>query len=62
LIEKRDKSGLSVAEKSELIQLADRIERRGVERAEALSALAELRGVTLRSLIKSLGVAAGGNG
>jgi len=62
LIKKRDESGLSVAEQNELIQLADVVERRGVERAEALSTLAELRGVSLRELMRSLGVAAGGHG
>jgi hypothetical protein len=62
LIEKRDDSGLTETEDSELMQLADEVERRGVERLEALSTLAELRGVSLRELMKSLGVAAGDHG
>ena len=62
LIEKRDESGLSLAERSELVQLAEAVERRGVERAEALSNLAEFRGVSLRGLMKSLGVSAGRHG
>jgi hypothetical protein len=62
LIEKRDDDSLTLAEKRELIQLADQVERRGVERLEALSKLAELRGVSLRELMKSLGVAAGDHG
>ena len=62
LIEKRDESGLSLAEQNELLELADSVERRGLERAQALSTLAEVRGVSLRELMKSLGVAAGGHG
>ena len=62
LIEKRDESGLSVAEQNELIQHADLLERRGVERAEALSALAEVRRTSLRELMNSLGVSAGVHG
>jgi hypothetical protein len=62
LIEKRDDCGLTVAEDSELMQLADEIERRGVARLDALSTLAELRGVSLRELMKSLGVAADDHG
>ncbi len=62
LIEKRDNSSLTVEENSELLQLADEVERRGVERLEALSKLAELRGVSLRELMQSLGVAAADHG
>jgi hypothetical protein len=62
LIEKRDDCTLTLAENSGLAQLADEVERRGVERIEALSRLAELRGVSLRELMKSLGVAAGDHG
>jgi transcriptional regulator with XRE-family HTH domain len=62
LIEKRDDCSLTVAENSELMRLADEIERRGVERLEALSTLAELRGVSLRELMKSLGLSAGDHG
>ncbi len=62
LIEKRDECSLTVEENSELLQLADEVERRGVERLEALSKLAELRGVSLRELMQSLGVAAADHG
>jgi carbon storage regulator CsrA len=62
LIQKRDDCSLSVEENRELLQLADEVERRGVERLEALSKLAELRGVSLRALKQSLGVAAGDHG
>ena len=62
LIEKRDDCSLTVEENSELLQLADEVERRGVERLEALSKLAELRGVSLRELMQSLGVAAADHG
>jgi hypothetical protein len=62
LVQKRDDRGLTVDENSELLELADEVERRGVERLEALSKLAELRGVSLRGLMQSLGVAAGDHG
>ena len=62
LIEKRDDCSLTVEENSELLQLADEVERRGVERLEALSKLAELRGVSLRELMQSLRVATGDHG
>lgn len=56
LLAQRDDSGLTAVESSELMQLADEVERRGVERLEALSRLAELRGVSLRELTKALGI------
>jgi hypothetical protein len=62
LIAKRDDCGLTVEESSELLQLADEVERRGVERLDALSRLAERRGVSLRELTQSLGIAAGDHG
>jgi hypothetical protein len=62
LIEKRNNRGLSAAESHELTQLADKVERRGVERLEALSRLAELRGVSLRELMKSLGIISDNHG
>ena len=61
LIEKRDDYGLTVKEDSELLHVADEIQRRGVERLEAMSKLAELRGVSLSELMQSLGVAAAGH-
>jgi carbon storage regulator CsrA len=62
LIDKRDECSLTVEENSELLQLADEVERRGVERLEALSKLAELRGVPLREIMESLGIAAADHG
>jgi hypothetical protein len=62
LLQKRDDYGVTAAENRELMQLADEVERRGVERVEALSRLAELRGVSLAELMKSLGIAAGNHG
>jgi hypothetical protein len=52
LIAKRDHSGLTAKENKELLKLADEVERRGVKRLEAMSKLAELRGVSLRALLK----------
>jgi hypothetical protein len=49
-------------ENSLLMQLADEVERRRMERLDALSTLAELRGVSLRELMKSLGVVADDHG
>ena len=49
LLQKRDDCSLTVEENRELLQLADEVERRGVERLEAFSKLAELRGVPLRA-------------
>jgi len=62
LIEKRDAEGLTEQESREFLDLADEIERRGVERLEAMSRLAELRGVPLRELSRSLGITVGGRG
>jgi hypothetical protein len=44
------------------MQLGDEVERRRMERLDALSTLAELRGVSLRELMKSLGVVADDHG
>jgi hypothetical protein len=62
LIEKRDNSSLTAVESSELLDLADEVERRGLERLEALSKLAELRAVPLRDLMQTLGVTARDHG
>jgi hypothetical protein len=43
---------LTAKENKELLKLADEVERRGVKRLEAMSKLAELRGVSLRALLK----------
>jgi hypothetical protein len=58
LLEKRDAGTLTSTENDELVQLADDIERRTVDRLTALSELAEVRGVSLPELMRSLGVAA----
>ncbi|MGO9467885.1 MAG: STAS/SEC14 domain-containing protein [Isosphaeraceae bacterium] len=58
LLEKRDDGALTPTENDELVRLADEIERRTVNRLEALSELAEIRGVLLPELMRSLGVAA----
>ena len=62
LIEKRNNRGVTTAESHELTQLADKVERRGAERLEALSRLAELRGVSLGELMKSLGIISDNHG
>jgi hypothetical protein len=62
LIEKRNNLGLSTGGSHELTQLGDKVERRGMERLEALSRLAELRGVSLRELMKSLGIISDNHG
>ncbi len=58
LLAKRDDGTLTPKEKVELLDLVDEVERRGVERLKALTELAELRGVSLTELMRSLGVAA----
>jgi hypothetical protein len=62
LIEKRNGRGLTAAEETELMELADRVERRGADRLQALTSLAELRGVSLRELMKSLGITSENHG
>jgi len=57
LLEKRDDGTLTPGENDELIELAEEVERRGVDRLAALTELAELRGVSLPELMRSLGVA-----
>ena len=59
---KRDDATLAPKEKVELLNLVDEVERRSVERLEALAELAELRGVSLTELMRSLGVAAASHG
>jgi hypothetical protein len=57
LLAKRNDGRLTPKEKAELLDLVDEVERRGVERLEALAELAEVRGVSLTELMRSLGVA-----
>jgi hypothetical protein len=62
LLEKRDVGALTPDESDELLELADEIERRGVDRLVALTELAEVRGVALSELMRSLGIPAGPHG
>ncbi len=62
LLAKRDDGTLTPYENDELLDLADNVERRGVERLKALTELAEVRGVSLTELMRSLGVAAASHG
>ena len=57
LLEKRDDGTLTPGENDEFIELAEQVERRGVDRLAALTELAEVRGVPLPKLMRSLGVA-----
>lgn len=49
---------LSPAQREELLRLTDEIELHDARRAEALAELAQLRGVSLRTLMKQLGIKA----
>ncbi len=54
LIARRDAETLSVEEHGELLQLSQQAEALDVERVEALTKLAQLRGVTLSELLQQL--------
>lgn len=54
LIGKRDDHSLTDSEYDELLQLTNQVEGFNVERIEALSALAQLRGLDLRSMMRTL--------
>ena len=54
LIGKRDNHCLTVSEYDDLLQLTDQVEGLNVERIEALSALAQLRGLDFRSMMRTL--------
>ena len=56
LIAKRDDERLTDDEHAELLRLTDEVERLDADRAEALLVLARLRGVSLTSLMQSLGI------
>lgn len=62
LAKKRDAESLTPSEYDELLDLTDRIERFEVQRLEALSRLAKLRGLSLRALIGELGLQPSPNG
>ncbi len=54
LLGKRDDHCLTSTEYDELLQLTDQVEGFNVERIEALSTLAQLRGLDLRSMMRTL--------
>jgi hypothetical protein len=56
LVGKRRAETLTAAEHQELLQLTDRIEQADVERMTHLAALARLRGTSLPTLMKELGI------
>lgn len=58
---KRQAELLTVTEHEELIVLVEQIEQRDVERLEALTKLAQLRGVSVRTLMQQLGLRSGAN-
>jgi len=62
LAKKRDAESLTPSEYQELLRLSDRVERFEVQRLEALTQLAQLRGLSLKSLIKALGLQSPSNG
>jgi hypothetical protein len=56
LARKRDAESLTPAEYQELLKLTDGVERFEVRRLDALARLAQLRGLSLKALIKALGL------
>lgn len=62
LARKRDAESLTPFEYQELLRLTDRVERFEVQRLDALARLARLRGLSLKALIKSLGLQSPPNG
>jgi DNA-binding CsgD family transcriptional regulator len=58
LARKRDRRTLTATEHAELLRLTHDIESRDAERAQALWELAQLRGISVRALMKQLGIKA----
>jgi hypothetical protein len=56
LAQKRDQKLLTGKEHTELLKLTDAVERRDGERAAALLALAKLRRVPVRTLMRQMGI------
>lgn len=56
LLEKRSKKSISDEEQTELLNSIKELERLNVERIQALSDLAKLRGVTLDEIMVELGI------
>ena len=62
LATKRDDERLTADEYAELLRLTDEVELLNAERAEAIVALARLRGVAPAALMQSLGIQPAGDG
>lgn len=56
LVAKRDAGTLSADEHTDLLTLVDEIELRDADRIAALADLAQLRGISLESLMEDLGI------
>jgi hypothetical protein len=56
LAKKRDAESLTPSEYQELLRLTDKVEHFEVQRLEALAQLARLRGLSLKALVKALGL------
>jgi hypothetical protein len=56
LLARRQVEAITEAERSELLQLVDRLEELNAERIEALARLSKLRGVPLPELMETLGI------
>jgi len=56
LRDKLEAETLTEAERTELLELVERIEAADVERAEALLAMAQKRGISVRQLMEGLGL------
>jgi hypothetical protein len=54
LLEKRDAESLTTSEYKELLQLTEEVEDLNVQRIEAISQLAQKRGVDLRTMMRQL--------
>jgi hypothetical protein len=54
LLEKRDAESLTTSEYEELLQLTKEVEDLNVQRIEAISQLAQARGVDLRTMMRQL--------
>jgi hypothetical protein len=62
LNKKRVETGISVQEQAELIVLLEKVEKLNVSRVKYLTALARLRGVSIRELMAQLGIHTSANG
>jgi hypothetical protein len=62
LNKKRVEMGISVQEQAELIVLLEKVEKLNVSRVKYLTALARLRGISVRELMTQLGIHTSSNG